>query len=115
LFTIHTRWEVIELNERSEDGERMFRDVYFLVAQNEDGFQFQSARSFQGWDIQQVRRDCAQFEKEVSADLYWADPSLSQMRKNEAFFEIRPAYGSEAYQRGNCEQELIDLERREDG
>ena len=85
MFTIHTRWEVIELNERSEDGERMFRDVYFLVAQNEDGFQFQSARSFQGWDIQQVRRDCAQFEKEVSADLYWADPSLSQMRKNEAF------------------------------
>ncbi len=113
MFVVHTQSDVIQLSEYTEDGEAIFRDVHYVVARDENGFQFQSTRSFQGWDIGQVREDCAQFEKEVAADIYEADPTLAQMRESESFFEIRASYGSPAYQRCGGEQELIDLERKE--
>jgi hypothetical protein len=94
--------DLVVIGRQEEEGYEIIRERWYLVACDASGRQFSQ---------------CILFSSQVEADEHATqmarDGGVDPVRSN--WYEMTPAYGSEAYVTQGSETELLALERREAG
>ena len=114
MLSVFSRSDVVELPYRSEDGERIYRDVYYVLVRFPAGWTFCSERSFSSDRAGDARAAVEEYVLEVQDQCDKWNTTLGEMRRHPDFREVQAAYGSAAYVARGDEQTLIEMERKED-